>query len=258
MSIESSINRTNAELEKGPQLDFSQIFMDKLKTIKPREFLSYFFMTRNLEKVGITKVQRVAPAVIFFTGSSINIELWIEDFDDCDREYIHKDATKKLNLFLKDNNLGSAQKATVAFVIQDEQGGLHLAVDSLQGQNLQLELDEEDVKKYPELMRRYGIRQIIGKFEEDGTPGMSRWGPNPVKLLEAEPQLDLIGDKREEIRLLGIAQKYKMTNTQYMRFRILAKSASDSFLKGEFQGYPNMRLRDVEEIAKEVITEDKE
>ena len=64
---------------------------------------------------------------------------------------------------------------------------------------------------------------------------------------------DLIGERREDLYFLSIAKKYDMTNIQYMRFRIIAKSVLDAAKEKGIQ-----IIKSIEEIAQEVVNENKE
>lgn len=91
-------------------------------------------------------------------------------------------------------------------------------------------------------MQKYNIKKIIGQFNERELPNGSKiFGYTGTQEIL---NLELVGKERENRFLHSFAQKYKMTNTQFLRFL--------THIKTQKQG------QTYDEIAQEVIRMDKE
>ncbi|HEY4493831.1 MAG TPA: hypothetical protein VJB95_00120 [Candidatus Paceibacterota bacterium] len=256
-------------VENIAQIDFKKIFLEKLETIEPVPDEYREDQASGFESLGIKRLKREVPALVFLlpTENTGEFRLWITDPKNVRSKFMpHEDVEQELANFLEISTSSSKfpRYPTGGFLLQDESGLLCLILDKIRSERVDRIMDETrwwENERIPflDMLQSYGISRVAGTFSKETrieTPegGATEYSTDNRILIDK----DIIGERREDLALLEVAKKYKMTNTQFMRFRILAKSSSDSFKRGEFKGLPNMRLRDVEEIAKEVIAEDRE
>ena len=259
MSIENGLGQKRGGSENAPKHDFRAIFLKKLEAIKPIPEQDREDWASVYTELGIQKLKREAPVLIFgfqkkeYQDPS-SLDLWVTDPKDIrDSFQPHWDVEKGLGDFLGID----VRKYNPLFykigghLLQDENDVLYLLVDEIRARTL----GYRDPSRLLDLMRKYQIDKIVGQFKKVTEKGDTTvYGWEDKVIVDA----DLIGERRENLRLLNIAKKYNMTNTQFMRFRILAKSSIDAYKSGKVNEPGVNILRDVEEIAKEVVAEDKE
>lgn len=246
------------------KIDFRQIFNTKLESIAPLSEQDSEWESADFQDLGIKKVKRKIAAVIF--GFSVNkLQLWITDPKNTESNYIHDDVKVELGKFLETNN--SKMKIGLtgsAYIIQNGEGKLYLFFDGVVAEGRKNDVDFgydygiESLKKYEELMQRYGIEKMIGQFSEVTTKGdTTTYGYKMMNILNK----DIIGRIRENEYLVGFAKKYGMTNNQFMRFRIRAIAGREATLTDKDKEITKRGFRylvNLDDLAKEVIAQDKE
>jgi hypothetical protein len=272
MSQEDPLKKLSpTEQRENPSINFVRIFKDKLASIEELTVNPYRQeIIRGLDQVGIKKVKKLAPAEVFrietSEGTRSGFNLWIENDKDCDIKYPHTDVRPKLEDFLRNNKREDEMNYNNAFIIQDEQNEIHLIVNQYWGENIQsymrmnYKYRKELLQKYLDFIDKYGIKQIIGKMAATEEEKEERlYGSKNVRLLDID--FDLVGQIREDRYLYSFAEKYQMTNTQYLRFWLKATAA----LEAEKQKLKNPEdkrgikyITDLDTLAKESIAEDKE
>lgn len=121
------------EKEKEGEVDFVEIFKQKLESIEPipenqREYEAWQF-----EEVGIEKVKRKADAILFKLKhlETLNFDLWIEDPKDIGPQlWIHERVEQRFEeKFLTPKGLGLETNLPLpGFIIQDNAEELYLLV----------------------------------------------------------------------------------------------------------------------------------
>ena len=258
--------KTAERKETKPVIDFQQIFESKLASIEPLTPQEAEWESRGLEDIGVNSVIRQAPCVILYpdpmkNDAEKNYDIWVEDAKNCSFDYPHEDVQETFKKFQKQQGGGIAKPGRSAYVIEDNQKRLYLLFGTKAAEFTKQDLDYADERKLWEgLMLRYHFSKLIGQFPyqkrwvEDGVDH-GEFGSNFVNIFDK----DIVGRIRENSYLMHFADKYGMTNTQFMRFRLRAISARDVALSDKESaergtGY----LLDLDTLAKDVIAQDRE
>ena len=265
MSMEprkDGLNQKRGGVEKGPKHDFRRIFLEKLGKIEPIPEEDRQDQASGFETIGIKKLKREAPVLLLnLPGSEEDeqsFDLWVTDpttihHHDQPHVEVERDLAKFLGVHEEDPEF--PKYPVGGAILQDDDGLLYLLVDEIRSKRFGYYLDDDKNRvRLLDLLQRYGISKVAGRFWRKHREGDKFWAGGETETIIDQ---DLIGERREDLRLLDIAKKYNMTNTQYMRFRILAKSAIDAVKQGKIKEPGVKILRDVEEIAKEVVEADK-
>lgn len=193
----------------------------------------------ELKEAGIFDIKKFAPAIIFKTPKikkKSQYDIWVEDPSLCDPQYPHDSARTRAELWFEAQNLPRFEKAASAFILKNTKGDTYLICDRFLAGNVKRyeeggdEYDLIELEKLNELQKRYNLKGMIGmipyrKTERVGTATVNKYGFNVTSVLGE----DLVGKIREEMMLYyGYAEEYHMTNTQYMRFRTLARAAKEA------------------------------
>lgn len=179
--------------------------------------------------------------------------------------YIHDDVREELKKFLEASNLDPeiSSYATSAYIIEDDEDKLYLffngAVAEYRKNDVKYgyEFGYKNIKKYEELMQRYGIEKMIGQFDETKTEGdTTTFGWKMENILDK----DIIGRIRENEYLVKFSKKYKMTNTQFMRFRVRAIEGKKAALGDKEAARKGVSFLDIDldNLAKEVVAQSEE
>jgi len=246
---------TPEQKEKRPKLDFKQIFQEKLESITPLSDEDSEWEAVDFRNLGIKIIKRKAPAIIFSFPKNKE-QLWATDPKNIKSNYPHDKVRAELENFLKTNHYkpGIISYATSAYIMQDDKNKLYLFFDGPTAERKKEEADRgyyDGVKKYDDLIQRYGIEKMIGQFPEITTEGdTTTYGYKMVPILDR----DIIGKIRENDYLRSFAKKYGMSISQFMRFRIRAISAREAAIKDKEASEKGMQyLIDLDTLAKEVL-----
>lgn len=144
--------------------------------------------------------------------------LWIENPDDIEnKDFPHSELDRSFEQFLKRNNLLGFRVASCT-IIQDKEDKRYLLLDprGIIKVNSELRRSLSKIESYwTQLAVDYRIEAIIGEYKRENAMD----NPDHIKIIDS----DLIGRLREAQYLLSIAQRYKMTISQYLRLRILSE-----------------------------------
>ena len=247
--------------ERKKEIDFSAIFNEKLESITPLSEQESKRESGKFQSIGIKKIIRKCPAIIFVNFFGDKKQLWITDSLKTDNDHPHTKVKKELKDFLEINKLNQENKLRVlssAYVVQDDENKLYLFFDGFPTETIERDINEYGfnyIKKYEELMQSYGIKKMIGLLPETTNKGDYANGRNVENILDK----DIIGKMREDESLVSYAKKYKMTNNQFMRFRIRAIAIREAVLKnkGTIDGGKKY-LINLDDLAQEIIIQDKE
>ncbi len=223
--------RVTEQKDIGQRLDFRRIFYDKLASLPVYESEQEMKdAAYGYEGVGIMKIKKQGPALIFVCsndeGPDWNYQIWLENpVDIGDHRYPHTEVEDKLTKYLQGINLEIKIQLS-AFVLQDDKDRIYIVLDSIPASRIKEDMESQ----YSEIGRnswirfldQYHIERIVGNFphkydEPDGSP-VYDW--NTERLVDS----DIISEIKDDNYLYGFAEEHQMTNTQWLRFRRLAKS----------------------------------
>ncbi len=228
--------------------DFKKIFSERLASVEPLSEEASRDLSIWYQDAGIIGIKKEVPAIIFRSGGKSNDQIdsiWIENSNVVERErdsFIHNRVSKELTRFL-----GGEERPDPlsGYLIEDNEGLLHMTVDLQIGSAIRnnRESEDEDYKNLLDTMRAYNIFNIIEKASKR-QERMAKRGVLAYQNRIPEALLDqtMVEKRREGIFLVNLAQKYSMTNTQYMRLKILADTLHRSGVQSS-----------LEEIAKSIV-----
>ncbi len=265
MSIESGKPiKPKKRIETQSTPDFKSIFLEKLGAIDPIPEEDREDHASGYEAIGIKKLKREVPAILFFTEKNNEAQfadLWITDPEIITDDFQpHDEVRKDLARFLKvsEGSEGFPKLRISATLLQDNEGRLYLLVDDQRAARVTADLKDKVIAPLLfDFLQKYDIKKVAGLFRETFQEDDGEFDRTISRVLVNQ---DFLGEKREDLQLLNIALKYKMTNTQFMRFRIRAKSAIDAIKKGkiEEEGAQILTGNNLEDIAREVVNDDNE
>lgn len=228
--------------------DFRKIFSERLAEIEPLKDEEAINLASWYADTGIKGIRKEVPAIIFRSGKDERSPLdniWIENSNVTEKErvsFVHNRISKDLADFLE---IDGRPDVLSGYMVEDMEGQLHLIVDLQIGSIIRnnQELEDEDYKSILDVMRVYGITDIIEKASKR-QERMTKRGVVDYqdRITEALVDQSLIDKRREDLFLINLAQKYSMTNSQYMRLKIL----HDTLLRSGTQV-------NLEEIAKSIV-----
>lgn len=149
--------------------DFPAIFYKKLQNINPLATQHATEEARQLGELGITRIDRKAPALIFQTGTRRNeqLDMWITDPKHIKNpEWAHHEVRIELvQEYPPDPNLhANLLLANSAAIIQANDADVYLYADFRQTELLGLDRKGNHREKpLKDLLERYGIKGIIGE-----------------------------------------------------------------------------------------------
>lgn len=254
------------EREIKKKINFRKIFAEKIESIEPLSEQDSEWESAGFQDLGIKKIKRKIPAVIFRGFSGNKLQLWATDPKNTTQvNYIHDDVREELEKFLEASNLDPeiSSNATSAYIIQDDEDKLYLFFDGVVAEyrkedvSFGYDYGVESLKKYEELMKRYGIEKMMGQFNETKTEGDTKTlGWKMENILDK----DIIGRIRENEYLVKFAKKYGMNNTQFMRFRVRAIEGRKAALGDREAAEKGISYLDVDldNLAKEIMAQSEE
>ena len=229
--------------EGGPEIytpDFVGEYKKRMAGLVEIPLKARDTLLANLEKAGIKEVQKFLPAITFYFPDDafpLKRELWVGSPKDI--EHPHDALFDELRFFIdtSETPYEPPMAQLSCYILQDGSGGAHLII----GREDVYEFAEEDLEAFQDMAQKYGLKKIIANF---------RKGVLPTTLLSVDD--NLVEEMREEIYLLEYAKKWKMTNTQYLRFYALAKGRHHTKGQQEYAG-GHMNYA---ELAKSIVLED--
>lgn len=211
------------------------LFHQRLNGIKPFDDRRGHDEVGRLGQLGITYVRRRAFAVAFTPGEwDMPHELWIDDPKDVkDHSYPHTQVQENVINYLRRKKI-TPEDFVSGEVIQDGSDDLYLIINPSVGRQIKnIACNQGDLGRYNKmrllmwlsLLERYGIKKVIGD-DDLGYYASS----NPLYMTRPEFVLgiDLLGQLRGDRFLLGFADEYHMTHTQFCRFTALVRSVQDT------------------------------
>jgi len=237
--------------------DFYQIFREKLSTIKS----TVKEPPHTLKELGVHEIIKEAPAIIFGLNEDDKYEpdLWITDPENIPDMYApHADVRRDLGIFLNgmDPQLIGGRSDQVfpdepifpAKIIQDADNFLYLLIDGDTVHFFEKKKNEYLIEQLFNVAQKYKIKKVIGSLSDSFDAGEKK---------EMFINEDLIGEQREDLHLLEIAQEYNMDTTQYMRFIERAKSIIDAMKEGKV-GENERPIDNLRKFAEEIMEETEE
>lgn len=225
---EKSFNK----IEKNP-LDLKKAFEEKLGSIEPLSEREGWWESAGLHEFGIETIKRKAPCILFYDKKDINsgFNLWLEDAKECHPDYPHNDVEKKLRKFLEENKIQLNFMDFSSYFIEDNKEKRYLFFDAITAEWLKSNMKSSKPKiNMEKLMLNYNIDKIFGKFPHSQEDDYSQSTDSNIVNIIGK---DAFGSIRENSYLISFAQKYNMTNSQFMRFRLRAIASREAMLHDE-------------------------
>ena len=210
--------------------DLVSVFRHRMTTILPWNGERAQNEARDYKEVGITSVRRLVPALamaVWIAGTppldeqgQTPYQLWVaQKQHDRMAEWVHDDLKDECKLLFPGYGLECTPFYIPCYMVEDDTGDYHLMIESERWSTvLTSELRSDSRSVWMDLASRYSISTIFGQFAEE-------WGEGKPTIYVPRTRLimgsDILGRIRERNFLLSIAAKYRMTNFQYLRFRIL-------------------------------------
>lgn len=144
----------------------------------------------------------------------------------------HSELEQEAELYSLRSHHKSGQPFVSGEVVQDDTNRLYLLINANYGALLKKTVTKDleggykhsTLENWLVLMEKYSIGTLIG----DGYIGSMASTVERTKEPKTIISLDLLGELRKDYYLLDFAQRYKMTYTQYCRFRALTRSCQDA------------------------------
>ena len=246
--------------------DFKKIFVERLNNIQPSDYSSWSFL-KGLEEVGITKVDKMGFAVVFVTakenGEDSDLQIWMKDEQQANKEYPHIDVLQELENYLEEHKIKSPRifLRNKGMVLQANDGSLYLLVGGGAaegmainvGQSAADDFSREQIAGYERMMAQYSIKEIVAKGFANLEEKYTTYGTRNIKILNK----DILGEITENRYLLSFAEKYGMTNNQFMRFRIRAITSRKAALTDKEAAEKGVKyLIDLDQLAQEIISQE--
>ena len=188
---------------------------ERLQKIKPLTGKVAKDLASWYENPEIPDISKEIPAIFFNLKGvpGIPTDIWIENPKSLDEtsQYVHNQLIKKLNKFVGE----SVQYIFGGNILVDKNGKKYLVLDDTRANNIRntIEESEKSMKEREsftlllDVLNKYGISKVIENTENSGeVVGKS-----------------MLEKRREDIFLINLARRYKMTNSQYLRLIILAE-----------------------------------
>ena len=216
-----------AKEQTDENLDFVQIFHQRLEAIEIGSEMGrkYIYLLRDIEKVGLKGIKKVAEGIIFSLNKKDRAPfyLWIKDPKDIkDEVRPHGEVLKDLQEAYLPNPPHTIFLHYSALIIQDNEDNIHLLFDDVRTFDFNHQINRESLI-WLNFLERFNITKIIGKVERDeiDEDGISI----KSKILTDR---NLLGEIRQEKHIEGFAKEKGMTRKQYQEFRRKVLEAEDS------------------------------
>ncbi|MDO8638314.1 MAG: hypothetical protein Q7R43_01970 [Candidatus Daviesbacteria bacterium] len=245
--------------------DFREIFYQKLDLVTPfsKEEGGYEANFYDLDQIGVFCMKRKAPVLMFCLGEYgktdrrlmkkygkhiepidfNNWDIWLKDPKSIENHrYPHWEVEEDLIDFLREHHLLRALQRS-AFIIQDDRDKLFLWADGVMANSFDSETKTKNYffhKGWINLFQNYGLEKFLGRVDKTSTTvsvegyELTRYDFETVVFFDSE-KIDLISKEREERYCFYTALDYKMTNSQYLRFRCLVDSAKEALMPTNFK-----------------------
>ncbi|HUD45157.1 MAG TPA: hypothetical protein VMR41_06440 [Patescibacteria group bacterium] len=205
--------------------NFVQVFSERMAEIPhfPEEFQRSAALVRVIPDT--ERVVRRVPTIVFISDTSnwlslddLDYHLWVEDPKSLDSaHYPHDQMEDRLRAYGSKWKLYCSSLAS-ADLFENEKGERRLILDTKTGFQNQENIDRSEKirQQWGLLARRYKLAGIYGDYYD------YRTGEKTTIVGS-----DIVGQIREDEFLRGYAQRYGMTNFEWMRFRTRAFTAKE-------------------------------
>jgi hypothetical protein len=251
--MSESLEKQQLEQKETEPIDFLSVFNAKLEAISPSTEWKNDWEKNGLEKIGIAPLIKKIPCDIFYNRegeADVSVdELWIEDPKNCGSRYPHAAVHESLQQFLEEKGRSDTLPATASgYLLVDENNKKYLFLDKAETAEYyirQIKSKERQRERWEKMVKKYGLEKIFGNLSEE------IWDEKTGRYFETVLEPSLVEKTREENYLSGFAEKYQMTNNQFIRFHAQAMAALEAFKKYE-------NSVDLDALAKEIIADEKE
>lgn len=200
---------------------FVNLFHQRLEQTKPLENVERGYF----REIGIDKVLREEYVIVFEVEQEKErrprpLHLWVRGPNTPTVRFIT--GAVHYNLVEEAQNhapsgVTVSNYPAAAMVLQDNKGNIYLVADQMSEARFNL----VDSYRWANLASSYGIAAIVKVIRKEEISEMRpiRWSKYVI-----ETEYDYLGVTRERRYLESYARRYEMTNSQYLRFKSLAKA----------------------------------
>ena len=217
---------SNVRESKEAPPDFLKIFNERLQGIKPKIGQDAKDLATWYKDPKITEIAKEVPAVFFNPNNLVEFtpptDIWIEDPKNLDTEshYIHDQVTRRLAEFLKTKEVPFCLPG---YILESGDKTRYLILERTRVKFAKDMLKRSKKHGKPEgvaildVLNRYEISRVLEKTSIEDEDSTSLAG-------SSRTVIGMLDKRREDIALINLARKHGMTNSQYLRLKILAKS----------------------------------
>lgn len=239
-------------------INFKEIFDAKFDSIKTLTSDEIKYESYGLDGLITGNLKKKAPCVLFYPDKDmfLGYNIWVKDAKNCDKRFPHSDVESEFEEFQKSKKVDIAHFTGSAYILEDDLKKKYLLFSAVAAKGRKDQLNHDTFLKnmLEDLVERYGISKIFGQFSFGGVETLGDFTKNDYssKIVDLQNN-DIFGAIRENTYLYSFAEKYKMTNSQYMRFRIRAISSSRASLERREDADKGISyLIDLDDLAEEV------
>ncbi|OGI68112.1 hypothetical protein A2738_02925 [Candidatus Nomurabacteria bacterium RIFCSPHIGHO2_01_FULL_42_15] len=217
---------SNERENKETAPDFLKIFNEKLESIEPVTGEDAKGLASWYEDPEIVEIRREVPAVFFNPNNLVNFapptDIYIENPRNINirSNYVHDEVKDKLGQLI---NKSTMPNLIAGYLLEDGNGVRYLVLDETRAKGVKqrMEYDEEKSLAMLDVLNKYKISKVIEKYSKTVREGDTTRITGTSREVIGKSMLD---KRREDIALINLARKHKMTNSQYLRLKILADS----------------------------------
>lgn len=228
--------------------DFLQIFNERLQKIEPATGEDAKGMASWYKDPEILEIAKEAPVVFFDPNNLVFFapptDIWIENRENLDKSshYMHDQVMDKLTRFLGTNKMPDL---VGGYILEDSNGMRYIVLDQPRSRILRFRIEsgtnneERQDLAILDVLNKYKISKVI---EKTSTTIRNEEGSRTTGSSQEVVGKSMLDKRREDIALINLARKHGMTNSQYLRLKILA----DTLFKAGKQV-------SLDEIAKSIV-----
>jgi len=224
-------NRLGSEKGEVPcKVDFPKVFRQRINDLPLLSEFESDARSYEIQGIGTAKIIKRGYALVLTRDEFVDptiMDVWVQDpqVNMVGVTFPHREVNTELRNYLEAQGHRQIYFDNSALIYADADNKLYLAVTSPENKRAQADADEHFALGWVRIMDRYGIDKIIGNIPETIFIKDSQTTTSVTRSIISD---DLIGRTRVNDALRRVGEKYSMTNSQFMRFRILANTAFDA------------------------------
>jgi len=230
IEIKHQVNEREREREnKESAPDFLKIFNDRLQGIKPETGEDAKGLASWYDDPEISEIAKEAPVVFFDLDNLVDFapptDIWIEDPNNLygSTDYIHDQVKSGLGKFIGKSNM---PYLLAGYILENGNGTRFIILDETRADGVKNRIKKSEGSSEQEnltlldVLNRYNISKVIEKTSKKVVDGDTTTWKGSSREVVGKSMLD---KRREDMALINLARKHRMTNSQYLRLIILAE-----------------------------------